>query len=63
MEAVSFNIRDNLPFLNQTHNLKSMKIKKPDWKDIVIFIETAILAKLLFHNWDEVKEFVVSLFT
>jgi hypothetical protein len=40
-----------------------MKIKKPDWKDIVIFIETAILAKLLFHNWDEVKEFVVSLFT
>ena len=40
-----------------------MKIKKPDWKDIVIFIETAILFKVLFHFWDEVKEFLVSLFT
>lgn len=40
-----------------------MKIKKPDWKDIVIFIETAILAKLLFHFWDEVKDFIIGLFT
>jgi hypothetical protein len=40
-----------------------MKIKKPDWKDIVIFIETAILFKLLFLFWDEVKAFIVSLLT
>ena len=40
-----------------------MKIKKPNWKDIVIFIETAILFKLLFHFWDEVKAFIVALFT
>ena len=40
-----------------------MKIKKPDWKEIVIFIESAILAKLLFHFWDEVKDFIVGLFT
>jgi hypothetical protein len=40
-----------------------MKIKKPDWKDIVIFIETAILASLLFNNWDEVKDFIAGLFT
>ncbi len=43
--------------------MKPMIIKKPDWKDIVIFIETAILAKLLFQYWDEVKVFLVSLFT
>ena len=40
-----------------------MKIKKPDWKDIVILIETAILAMLLFQNWDEVKDFIAGLFT
>jgi len=40
-----------------------MKIKKPDWKDIVIFIETAILFKLMFQFWDEVKAFIVGLFT
>ena len=40
-----------------------MKIKKPDWKDIVIFIETAFLAKLLFHYWDEVKVLIAGLFT
>lgn len=39
-----------------------MKIKKPDWKDIVIFIETAILFKILFHFWDEVKIFVAGIF-
>ena len=40
-----------------------MKIKKPDWKEIVILIETAILAMLLFHYWDEVKVFIAALFT
>ena len=39
-----------------------MKIKKPDWKDIVIFIESAILFKLLFHFWDEVKAFISGIF-
>ena len=63
MEAVSYIERDSLPFLIRTFNLIHMKIKKPDWKDIVIFIETAILFKLFFHFWDEVKAFVVSLFT
>jgi hypothetical protein len=40
-----------------------MKIKKPDWKDIVIFIESAILFKLLFQFWDEVKEAIAGFFT
>jgi len=39
-----------------------MKIKKPDWKDILIFIESAILFKLLFHFWDEVKAFIAGIF-
>ena len=63
MEAVSEVSRDSLPLTFRTLNLKPMKIKKPDWKDIVIFIETAILFKLLFHFWDEVKAFIVALFT
>ncbi len=40
-----------------------MKIKKPDWKDIVIFVESVILFKILFHHWDEVKAFIAGLFT
>lgn len=40
-----------------------MKIKKPDWKDILIFIESAILFMLLFRFWDEVKAFIAGLFT
>jgi len=63
MEAVSNILRGSLPFLIRTLNLEAMKIKKPDWKDIVIFIETAILAKLLFNYWDEVKVFIAGLFT
>ncbi len=40
-----------------------MKLKKPDWKDIVIAIETAILFKLLVQYWDEVKIFIAGIFT
>lgn len=40
-----------------------MKIKKPDWKDILIFFESAILFSLLFRFWDEVKAFIAGLFT
>lgn len=39
-----------------------MKIKKPNWKDVLIFFETALLFKLLFSFWDEVKAFIVALF-
>jgi len=41
----------------------AMRIKKPDYKDIIIFIETAILSGLLFHFWDEVKAFIAGIFT
>ena len=39
-----------------------MKIKKPKIKEIIIFIETAIIFYLLFHYWDEVKAFIVNIF-
>jgi hypothetical protein len=35
-----------------------MKLKKPDWKEILIMIETFILFLILFRNWDEVKAFI-----
>ena len=40
-----------------------MKLRKPDWKDVVIMIETFILFLLLFHYWDEVKSFVAGIFS
>jgi len=39
-----------------------MKIKKPKTKEIIIFIETAIIFYLLFQYWDEVKAFIVNIF-
>jgi len=39
-----------------------MRFRKPDWKDIIIMIETFILFFLLFHYWDGVKSFIASLF-
>lgn len=43
--------------------MSAMKIKKPDYKDIIIFIETAIIFYFLFHYWDDVKAFLISIFT
>ena len=40
-----------------------MKTGKPDWKDIVILVETFILFFLLFHYWDEVKVFITGIFS
>ena len=40
-----------------------MKLRKPDWKEVIIMIETFILFFLLFHFWDEVKEFVAGIFS
>ncbi len=40
-----------------------MKIKKPDYKDIIIFIETAVIFGFIFHYWDEVKAFIAGIFT
>jgi len=40
-----------------------MKLKKPDWKGILIMIETFILFLLLFHFWDEVKAFIARILT
>jgi hypothetical protein len=44
-------------------NAMNKKAKKPDWKDIVIVFETAILAFILFHNWDGVKAFLSTIFS
>ena len=41
----------------------AMKYRKPYWKGIMITIGTFILFFLLFHFWDEVKTFLVSLFS
>ena len=62
-EAVSESSGNSLFTLCLITNLRPMKIKKPDWKEIVIFIETAILAKLLFHYWDGVKAYISALFS
>ena len=40
-----------------------MKLKKPDWKGVIIMIETFILFFLLFHYWDEVKSFIARIFS
>lgn len=40
-----------------------MKLKKPDYKDIIIYIESSILFGLLFHFWDEVKIFIAGIFS
>jgi len=40
-----------------------MKIKKPNTKDIIIFIETALIFFFIFHYWDEVKALIVNIFT
>jgi len=40
-----------------------MRLKRPDWKDIVIMIETFILFLLLFPFWDEVKAFISGIFS
>lgn len=61
-EAVSGNSETASSFLI-SYKPDIMKIKKPDWKDIVIFIESAILFKLLFQFWDEVKASIAGIFT
>jgi len=40
-----------------------MKLKKPDWKEIIIMIETFILFLLLFRFWDEVKSVIAGIFS
>lgn len=40
-----------------------MKLRKPDWKGIIIMMETFILFLLLFHFWDEVKVFIAGIFS
>jgi len=40
-----------------------MKLKRPDWKGIIIMIETFILFLILFHYWDEVKAFIAGIFS
>jgi len=40
-----------------------MKLNLPDWKGIVIMIETFILFLILFSNWDEVKAFIAGIFS
>lgn len=40
-----------------------MKLRKPDWKGIIIMIETFILFLILFRNWDAVKDFIAGIFT
>jgi len=40
-----------------------MKLSLPDWKGILIMIETFILFLLLFRNWDEVKAFISRIFS
>ena len=41
----------------------TMKLKKPDIKEIIIMIETFIIFLLLFRNWDQVKSFIAAFFT
>jgi hypothetical protein len=41
----------------------TMKLKKPDIRDIIIMIETFIIFLLLFRHWDQVKTFIAGLFT
>jgi hypothetical protein len=38
-----------------------MKLKKPDWKILVIVVESFILFKILFHFWDEVKDYIAGI--
>jgi hypothetical protein len=40
-----------------------MKLKRPDWKGIIIMIETFILFLILFHFWDEVKALIAGIFS
>ena len=40
-----------------------MKLRKPDWKEVIMTIETFILFFLLFHFWDEVKALVAGIFS
>ncbi len=39
-----------------------MKIKKPGYKDIIIFIESFIIFFLMVNHWDEVKLFITGIF-
>lgn len=43
--------------------VKTMKLKRPTWKDMVIVIGAFILFLLLFHYWDEVKAFIAGIFS
>ena len=40
-----------------------MKLRKPDWKEVIMMIETFILFFLLFQFWDEVKAVVAGIFS
>lgn len=40
-----------------------MRLRKPDWKEIIIIIETAIIFFILFHNWDTVKDYIAGIFS
>ncbi len=40
-----------------------MKIRKPNWKSVLIIIVSFIVFSLLFRYWDEVKLFVAGLFS
>ena len=40
-----------------------MKLKKPDWKDLVIAVETFILFSILLDNWDAFKAWIAAIFT
>jgi len=40
-----------------------MKLRFPRTRSIIAFFISLVVFGLLFHYWDEVKEFIVNLFT